>query len=81
MVARWAQDDTRRVLAIAVDPQSPFRKRDYELWNSWKLNLIKALDESSAFVPTDQTHLKCGVGYTVYSRTPGAGGAGAPGPG
>ncbi len=70
LIAGWAKDGTRQVVALAVKPDSPYRTRDYEHWNAWKLNLVKALDQSVAFSTTAHGDLPCGVSYTVYDLAP-----------
>lgn len=69
LIEGWAEDDTRRVLAIGVERGSPYDSRDYELWNAWKLNLIRALEESPDFRLAERRELDCGVNFTVFSRT------------
>lgn len=70
LVAGWGSDGTRRVLALRVEPDSPYHTRDYEQWNAWKLNLLRALEESPDFAVSARADLDCGVGYTLFTRRP-----------
>ncbi|PIV81595.1 hypothetical protein COW53_03530 [bacterium CG17_big_fil_post_rev_8_21_14_2_50_64_8] len=68
LIEAWGSDGTRRVLVLGVAPDSPYDTHDYELWNAWKLNLLRALDESPDFAVSSGVDLDCGVGYTVFVR-------------
>jgi hypothetical protein len=61
LVAAWADDGTRTIVAIEVEPSSPLHTDDYRLWNAWKRNLVAAVRGSDRFAHAGSTAIAEGV--------------------
>jgi len=71
IVDAWTRDGTRSVIAIEVDSRSHYHDEGYERWNAWKLNLLRALDQSDAFSRVRTDSLEAGISIVVYENKSG----------
>ena len=69
LVDEWACDRLDRMLVIEVADGSPFDSRDYDLWNRWKKNFVRAAVESDRYEKVESVELRGGVVLHVFDVT------------
>lgn len=57
LVDGWYENGLDRILGIVVKDDSAYATEDYELWNRWKLNIVRAAVESLKFKQTETVAL------------------------